>query len=163
MTTVIRRATPADADAVAGLVRQLNAQQGDPTEHFTTETLIRDGFGDDATITVLVAELDVRLVGYALMHVAYESAWAARGLYLADLFVVPDARRRGIGRALIAAAAREARDQERSYLWWASKPWNDEARAFFDALGAVTEPVNAHALTFDAFDALAGEAVRQDG
>ena len=157
MTAVTRRATPAEADAVVELVRQHNAEQDEPTEHFTAESLIRDGFGDDATLTPLVAEQEGRLVGFALLHVAYEVPWAARGLYLTDLFVLPEARRHGIGRALVAACAREAKSQGRSYVWWVSKPWNEEARAFYDALGAITAPVNAHALTFEAFEALAGE------
>ena len=157
MTAVVRRATPAEAEAVADLVRRHNAEQDEPTEHFTAESLIRDGFGDDATLTALVAEQDERLVGFALLHVAYEVPWAARGLYLTDLFVLPEARRQGVGRALVAACARESRDQGRSYVWWVSKPWNEQARAFYEALGAITAPVNAHALTFEAFEALSGE------
>ena len=85
------------------------------------------------------------------------SGYAARGIYLCDLYVVPHARRQKVGRALIAAVARRAQARGRTFLWWASRDWNVEAQAFYKTLGVRNEPVMAHALTFATFDALAGE------
>jgi GNAT superfamily N-acetyltransferase len=73
---------------------------------------------------------------------------------------VPELRRQGIGRALVAAVALRASREGRGYLWWKSRVWNEEAKQFYTALGATTEPVNAHALTFAAFDAMAKEGER---
>jgi len=155
MSFSIRAAVPADVPALAALGRELNAHQGDPVEHFTEEAVVRDAFGAPPAFDALVAEQGGRIVGYALFVDAYESGWAARGLYLGDLYVAPPARRGGIGRALVSALAREARARGKTYLWWVSKEWNAEAHAFYASLGAQSEPVVAHALTFEAFERLA--------
>ncbi|MDX2224001.1 MAG: GNAT family N-acetyltransferase [Rhodospirillaceae bacterium] len=157
---VIRRAAPADAPAIAALARELHAHQGDPTTHFTAEAIVRDGFAPDSPLTLLVAELDGQVAAYAVLAPAYETAWAAKGLYLADIHVTDAAQRRGVGRALMAACAATARRAGTSYLWWCSKAWNVDAQAFYRKLGASDEPVVAHALTFERFEALADEGAR---
>ncbi len=96
-----------------------------------------------------------RAIGYALFHPAYETVYAARGFYVQDLFVVADERGRGVGRALIAALARTARERGGGFLWWTSKPWNERAQAAYAAWGATDEPVRAHALFGEAFARLA--------
>jgi len=151
----IRRALPADAPAVAALGRALNLHLREPDEHFTAEAVLRDGFGAEPQFSVLLAERDGAAVGYLLLHEAYETAYAARGLYVCDIYVAPAARGAGVGRALMAAAAREAKARGRSFLWWAVKPWNADAQAFYQALGARSEPILACALAFEAFEALA--------
>ena len=130
MHVVIRPAVPADRAALARLVKELNLHQGDPSEHFSEATVDRDLFGPDAFLDALVAERDGDLVGYAFSHDGYESGYAARGIYLCDLYVVPHARRQKVGRALIAAVARRAQARGRTFLWWASRDWNVEAQAF---------------------------------
>lgn len=160
---VVRPAVPEDRDAIAALVRGLNEIQNDPVENFTAESVDRDIFGADPSIEALIGELDGRSVAYAFFHGAYESGWAARGLYVSDLFVAPEGRRHGVARALMAAIAREAKARKKSYLWWTSSAWNAEAHEFYAALGANAEDVKAHALTFEAFEALAQEGADADG
>jgi len=157
MNIVIRQATCGDAAVLAQLARELNIHQQDPTEFFTMEKVLADGFDSDPQFIALLAECDGAAVGYALLVPAYETGWAARGFYLNDLHVTESARRLGIGRALVTAAAAEAKRHGKSYLWWAAKAWNDEARAFYKALGAIEEPVTAHALVFEKFENLAKE------
>lgn len=154
---IVRPAKPSDAEVLAGMVRQLNTHQSDPTGHFDAAAASRDALGLDPAVQALIAELDKSAVGYAFLLPAYESAYAARGLYVADFFVTDHARDRGVGRALVAACAALARRQGKTFLWWASKAWNVDAQAFYRKLGAVEEPVMAHALTFAKFDALAEE------
>jgi ribosomal protein S18 acetylase RimI-like enzyme len=154
---VIRRARPADAPAIAALARELHAHQGDPITHFTAEAIARDGFAPGSALTILVADLDGQTAAYAVLAPAYEPPWAAKGLYVADIHVTDAAQRRGVGRALMAACAATARRAGGSYLWWCSEAWNVDAQAFYRKLGASEEPVVAHALTFDRFDALADE------
>src|SRR5262249_13863674 len=101
-------------------------------------------------------------VGYALFHDAYEPAYAARGVYLCDLFVTAHARRHGIGRALVAAVAQDAERRGRSYVWWVSRPWSAEAHALYRGMGAIEEPLNAHAIVFDVFRSLSREAAIGD-
>jgi GNAT superfamily N-acetyltransferase len=165
MPVVIRPPRREDSAALAALVHALNVHQGDPTEHFTEATLARDVFGPQACLGALVAEQEGALVGYAFWHDGYDSGWAQRGVYLCDLYVAPEARRSGVGRALVAAVAREARASGRTFLWWASRAWNADAQRFYDTLGVVNEDVvaHAHALTFAAFDELAEEGDTSGG
>jgi GNAT superfamily N-acetyltransferase len=154
---VVRSAKREDARVIAKLARELNAHEGDPERHFTEKVILRDSFGRTPQFKCLLVEVSGKIVGYALLLEAYETGWAARGLYLNDLYVTARARRKGAGRALMAACAAEARRREKTYLWWASKIGNKKAHAFYKNVGATHEPVIAHALTFDKFDALAKE------
>lgn len=157
MPVSVRRARPRDAAAIARLGYGLNVNEGDPTEHFTIDAVRRDGFGDKPAFEVLVAEVGGNVIGYALFHEAYETGYAARGLYLCDLYVAPAARGKGAGRALMAALARAAKSRGLIYLWWASRTDNAEANTFYRRLGAKSQTILAHALTFEAFDKLAEE------
>jgi GNAT superfamily N-acetyltransferase len=157
LTLTIRPARAADADALAALVRELSAHQGDPTDRFDATAARRDGFGDPRRFETLLAETDGRPVGYALFVPAYESAHAAAGLYVADLYVAPTHRRRGIGRALLAALAAEARLRGLGFLWWVSRAWNTDAHAFFRRVAAVEDPVVAFATFGEPFERLAAE------
>lgn len=168
ITFRIREAAPNDSAALAALVRALNQHQGDPSDHFNETTLERDVFGPDACLGAIVAvdasAVDAGgLIGYAFFHDGYESAYAARGAYLCDLYVVNEARRNGAGRALVAAVAKRAKARGRTFLWWVSRGWNEGAQKFYASLGATNEPVMAHALTFSAFDTLASDGDEAGG
>jgi GNAT superfamily N-acetyltransferase len=157
MTIRIRRAGPEDADAIAALARGLNEHEGEPTVNFTPEAVRRDGFGERPEFGVLLAEVDGEAAGYALFHDSYDTGHAARERHLCDLFVRAEFRRRGIGRALVRATARETRAAGRTHLWWTVYARNLKARSFYKAIGAREEPVVVQALTGDAFDRLASE------
>jgi GNAT superfamily N-acetyltransferase len=92
------------------------------------------------------------LVGYALFHDAYEPVFAARGIYLSDIYVAAGARRHGIGRALLSAVARDGATRRRTFVWWVAR--GDDARMFYRTLANVEQPVTAHAVTFEAFERL---------
>ncbi len=157
MTILVRPASVDDVPIIAALGRQLNIHQGDPVEHFSNETIYRDGFRFNPEFRVLLAEWKGEPSGYALFHPCYETGWAARGFYLADLFVLERARGRGLGRALVAAVAATANREGRTFLWFATKDWNETAQRIYRALGASAEPIVAHAITHDRFMALAAE------
>lgn len=156
MSLVVRAAVAADTETLAALCRDLNRALDEPANRATAAVLQRHGFGETPAFEAFIAELDGAVAGYALYHDSFESSFAERGLYLADLYVAESARRRGVARALMAAVAREARSRGGSFLWWVSKPWNREAQALYRALGASEEPVLAHALTGEQFEVLAG-------
>ncbi len=143
---VVRPAVIEDTPALALLVAALRAHQKDPIGHLNEAAIRRDGFGDERAFDILVAERDRRPIGYALFTECYEPAFAARGLYLADLYVRPEARRTGAGRALVRAVADEAVRRERSYVWWTSLAANAEAHAFYAAIGAAAHHIRAHVL-----------------
>ncbi len=152
---VIRPATIEDAPALALLVAALRAHQNDPIGDLNEAAIRRDGFGEAPEFSILIAERDRRPIGYALFTTTYEPAFAAKGVYLADLYVRPEARRSGAGRALVQAVAAEARRHNRRFVWWTSLTTNAEAHAFYAALGAITHELQAHVLGLDAFGRLA--------
>lgn len=152
----IRPATAADAELLALLIDELNMHQGEAKGHVTAEAVRRDGFGARPEFRVLLAELAGESVGYVLFHPSWSTEVGEPGLYIYDLYVRETGRGRGVGRALVAAVARLAKAEGRSFLWWCSKPWNREAQAFYARLGAIEEPIKAHAVFGDSFEALAG-------
>lgn len=151
----IRKAGPADAALVARLVEELNQHQGEPTGHVTEAAVRRDGFGAAPEFTVLLAELDGAVAGYALYHPSWSTEIGERGFYIYDLYVREDARGHGVGRALMTSVAAAAEAEGRSFLWWCSKPWNREAQAFYAGLGAIEEDIKAHAIFGEALVRLA--------
>ncbi len=159
----LRAATAADAPVIAELVEALNRSEGDPTGYVTAATMAHDLARGE--ISVVVAEASGSIVGYCLFHVGYEATYAASGLYIVDLYVIEDWRRRGVGRALVAEVARRAKAGGGSFVWWTAKPGNEAANAAYAKLGSLSEPVIAHAVFDEAFEALvaAGEARRAPG
>ena len=154
----VRRATASDAELLATLIEELNANQQDETGHVTVEAVRRDGFGAAPEFGALLAERGGEVVGYALYHPTWSTEVGERGLFLYDLYVRDAARGRGVGRALMQALAAVAKTEGRSFLWWTSKPWNRRAAAFYADLGAIEEDIRAHAIHGEAFDRLAGGA-----
>jgi GNAT superfamily N-acetyltransferase len=154
----IRPAAPADAAALVRLAEALNRHEGEPTENFTEKVVLRDGFGAGRVFDALLAETADGPVGYAIFVDFYDTAFAEKGLYLADLFVAEAQRGQGIGRALVAAVAAEARRRGTSFVFWTAMERNRRAQAFYRSLGATEEPLVAYALNGAALDRLAGEA-----
>lgn len=153
----IRAGTADDAEALCKLMRALHVHLKEPSEHISPEKLSRDVLHGASAHDVLVAEQDGRLLGYALFHETYESITAQRGVYMADLFVAKDARRKGLGRALIAAVAHQARVRDLRFVWWVSEAWDEEAQAFYATLSASHDPMIAHSISYKDFEGLTGE------
>ena len=156
MTAVVRRAEPADAEAVIALVNELSAFVQDPPTRLTPEDIRRDGFGPEAWFHCFIAEQDGKAVGYAITYFGFSTDHGGRGLHLADLYVDPSLRGSGLGRALMAAAARLG--LERGALWLVWDVWvkNHGAEAFYTAVGAKRyDDVFAMTLKGDALKALA--------
>lgn len=157
MTPTIRLAVEGDADALAALAEEFHVSHGDPTGFLTAEAIRRDGFGADPEFLVLLAENEEGLLGYAMFYDAYEPSYAARGVYMADLFVRPAARRLGLGRRLIAAVADHGRRHGRTYVWWVARAENAPAHDFYKTLASVELDTKAFALVLEDFAALADE------
>jgi GNAT superfamily N-acetyltransferase len=153
----IRPARPDDADAVAALAHALSVHTEEPTGNFTPEAMRSAVFGDPR-VRMLVAEVAGRVVGYAMFHDSYDTANAARGLYLNDIIVEESVRGDGVARALMAGVIGEARKQGDVFVWWTAKPTNSRALAFYRKLGALSVVAVTHAIFGPPFDALAAEA-----
>lgn len=136
---LVRPARLDDGRRVCALAAGLSAHEGQPPPCFTEIEFRRDGFGSRPAFTVLVAELDGAasrgLVGYALYYPGYDIESATRGVHLADLYVVPAARRLGVGRALMAATARRVRQDGGRWMAWLAYRGNADALAFYNRLG----------------------------
>jgi ribosomal protein S18 acetylase RimI-like enzyme len=131
----IRAATPEDVGVLLELIRALARFERAPDAVVATEAdLLRDGFGTTPRFEARLAFVDGKAAGFTLFFHNY-STWEGRpGLYLEDIYVHDWARRRGVGRALIADLARLAIARECARLDFAVLHWNP-ARAFYEALG----------------------------
>jgi GNAT superfamily N-acetyltransferase len=139
------------------LAHALSVHTQEPTGNFTPEAM-RSAVFDAPRVRMLVAEARGRVVGYAMFHDSYDTANAARGLYLNDIIVDESVRGDGVARALMAGVMREAKRQGDVFVWWTAKPTNARALAFYKKLGAVNVPAVTHAIFGPSFDALAAEA-----
>lgn len=158
MTGRIRRAEPADAEAIIGLINELSAFVEDPPTRLTPEDIRRDGFGPDAWFDCFLAEHDGKLVGYAITYLGFSTDHGGRGVHLADLYVDPALRGSGLGKALMAAVARDAVAQGAVWVVWDVWVKNHTAEAFYTAVGGKrSDDVFAMSLKGDALKALARE------
>jgi GNAT superfamily N-acetyltransferase len=131
---MIRPARPADCDSVTAMVRDLASHAG-VKSGTTPETLMREAFGARPTISILVVEEEGRLIGF-LIHQDTFSAWRGQnGLFVADFYIEPDHRGRGIGRKLIAEAARIGWDRGARFLRLDLEDGNEAARRLYARLG----------------------------
>ena len=133
----IRKADSSDASLILDFVRRLAEYERAPDSVVATEAdLIRDGFGPDPKYRCLIAEWDNQPAGFAFFLYSY-STWRGRpGLYLEDLFVYPEMRGKGVGRALLQRLA-EIAIQEQCYgIRWMVLKWNTPALKFYESLGA---------------------------
>ena len=94
-------------------------------------------FGARPAAEVLIAERQGAPVGFALFFQSYSTFLAKPGLYLEDLFVLPEARSHGVGGALMAACAKLAVDRGYGRFEWSVLDWNEPALKFYRALGAI--------------------------
>ena len=106
-------------------------------EVVATEASLRDAlFGPAPAAEVVIAWSGSEAIGFALFFHNFSTFLGRRGLYLEDLFVVPDWRGRGIGRRLLAHLARIAVERNCGRMEWAVLDWNETAIGFYERLGA---------------------------
>jgi GNAT superfamily N-acetyltransferase len=135
---VVRDAVPGDVGKLVDLVRQLaRYERSEAAVEATEEDFRRALFAPAPVVFALVAGLAGDIIGMAVYFVSF-STWTGRhGLYLEDLFVVPQQRSRGVGRALLGALAARAVERGWARLEWAVLDWNQPAIDFYRSLGAV--------------------------
>lgn len=156
MSVTIRRAEPADAEAIIALINALGAFVEDPPTRLTPEDIRRDGFGPGAWFACFVAELNGQAVGFAIAYPGFATDHGGRGLHIADLYVDESLRGQGIGRALMAAVARHGRELSALWLVWDVWIRNETAKAFYERIGATFyDDVRTMTLKGEALEALA--------
>lgn len=133
----IRSARPEDGLLVLSFIRELAEYERLAHEVVATEADLREWlFGPDAVAEVLLCEDGGEAVGFALFFRSFSTFLGRPGIWLEDLFVRPEHRGRGHGRALLAALARLTVDRGYGRLEWAVLDWNEPAIGFYRALGA---------------------------
>ncbi|HEX3824552.1 MAG TPA: GNAT family N-acetyltransferase [Mycobacteriales bacterium] len=141
-TSLIRLATAGDVPVILSLIRDLAGYEKAGHEVVATESdlaaalfgIDQDGIAPVATCHV--AELDGQVVGFALWFCNF-STWLGRpGIYLEDLFVRPQARGHGLGKALLLRLVELARERGYGRVEWSVLDWNEPAIGFYRALGA---------------------------
>jgi GNAT superfamily N-acetyltransferase len=134
---LIREAQPEDVGTILTLIRGLAEYEHEPLAAQATEQdLLRDGFGCEPKFRCIIADWDGAAVGFALYFYNY-STWKGRpGIYLEDLFVWPEYRGQGIGKALLLHVARIAVAENCGRYEWQVLDWNTPAIEFYESLGA---------------------------
>ena len=155
---VVRSARPADAALICGFIRDLAEYEKLLHEAEATEADIASAlFGETPRVFCEIAEADGAAVGVALWFYSFSTFRGRHGIYLEDLFVRPEARGLGAGKALLRALAQRCVDEGLARLEWSVLDWNAPAIGFYDRLGAAAmNEWTVRRLDGEALTALAG-------
>jgi GNAT superfamily N-acetyltransferase len=133
---VIRRARPGDENELAAMIHELAEFERTSHECTVTETQLGEAlFSDQPTVYGHIAEVDGEAAAAALWFRNFSTWDGVAGIYLEDLYVRPQFRRRGLARKMLATLARECIEGGYTRLSWAVLDWNVNAIALYDAVG----------------------------
>lgn len=136
MSEIIRAVRPGDEAELTAMIHELAEFERAAAECTVTENQLRDAlFGPHPVVYGHLAEVDGRAAAVALWFRNFSTWDGVAGVYLEDLFVRPQFRRRGLARKLLATLARECVEQGYSRLSWAVLDWNVNAIALYDSVG----------------------------
>ncbi|MCV7150545.1 GNAT family N-acetyltransferase [Mycolicibacterium pyrenivorans] len=136
MSEIIRAVRPGDEPELTAMIHELAGFERAAADCTVTENQLRDAlFGPHPVVYGHLAEVDGRAAAVALWFLNFSTWDGVAGIYLEDLFVRPQFRRRGLARKLLATLARECVDQGYSRLSWAVLDWNVNAIALYDSVG----------------------------
>ncbi len=134
----IRRAVISDIPAILALIHQLAEYEQAPEQVVATEEdLINSLFADVPMVFCHVATTDGIVVGIAIWHLNYSTWLGKHGIYLEDLFVIPESRGEGHGIGLLRELAKICVERDYERLQWWVLDWNKSSIEFYQSLGAV--------------------------
>lgn len=140
-TFTIRSAQPSDVSRIFELIQALAAYE--KLLHQVTgscEALQEHLFGDRPCVEALLADCEGQSVGFALFFTNYSTFLTKPGIYLEDLFVLPEYRGWGIGKAFLTKLAQLALERDCGRLEWSVLDWNEPAIGFYQRMGATILP-----------------------
>jgi len=153
---IIRFANPQDVDSIAGFIRALATYEHLEQEVVATPALLREWIFEKKKAEVLLAEIDGKPVGFSLFFHNFSTFLGRAGIYLEDLFVLPEYRGMGCGKALLRRLAQLTIERGCGRLEWACLDWNQPSIDFYLSLNA--QPMDAwtvYRLTGDTLKAMA--------
>lgn len=133
----IRPATADDVGTILGFITDLAIYE--KAEHEVVadeEMLTRTLFGEQRYAEALIAEYSATPIGFALYFFSYSTWLGKPGLYLEDLYVMPEHRKRGAGKALFQSLARIALERDCGRFEWSVLDWNQPAIDFYELMGS---------------------------
>jgi GNAT superfamily N-acetyltransferase len=154
----IRFAQPKDARTILGLIRELAEYEKMFDEVEATEQLLHEAFFERKVAEAIIGEINGEAAGYAVFFHNFSSFSAQSGIYIEDIYVKPQLRGRGFGKALFAFIAKLALERGCSKLEWTVLDWNEPSKAFYRRIGG--EEVSdwrVFKLTGKKLEALAGK------
>jgi GNAT superfamily N-acetyltransferase len=157
---VVRDARPEDVPLLLTLFMELAEYERLAHEMHATQELVHTAlFGEHPAAEALIAELDGETAGYALFFPTFSTFLAIQGVWLEDLFVRPEYRKSGVGKALLASVAARAHARGAGRLEWSALDWNELALGFYRSIGAqrMSEWIT-HRMVGGDLERLAGEA-----
>ncbi|HBN88165.1 MAG: N-acetyltransferase [Alteromonadaceae bacterium] len=133
----IRLATPEDVPTILAFIQGLAEYEKLADQVVATEDKLKHTlFGDKRYAEVVIAEYNQQAAGFALFFHNYSTFLAKPGIYLEDLFVLPDFRGKGLGKVLLSYLAKLAVERDCGRLEWSVLDWNQPAIDFYQAQGA---------------------------
>ncbi|HEY4467760.1 MAG TPA: GNAT family N-acetyltransferase [Klebsiella sp.] len=140
MNMTIRQACPADAKAIYDMIYELAVYEKAPEQVVTTVEEIKTSlFASDSKTEALICEIGNKVAGYAVFFTSY-STWLGRnGIYMEDLYVSPEFRGNGAGKALLKTIAQLAVKRGCGRLEWSVLDWNQPAIDFYLSIGALPQ------------------------
>lgn len=135
---IIKKATKKDVPLILSFINELAEYERLSHEVVATEKLLRETlFGKRIVAESLIAFFDGEPVGFALYFHNFSTFLGRPGIYLEDIYVRPNMRSKGVGRAVLTYLARLAKERECGRFEWAALNWNEPAIKFYKNLGAV--------------------------
>ena len=158
-TCTIRPAAPGDEELILSFIRALADYEHMSDQVVATPALLREWIFEKKKAEVVFAEAEGRPVGFALFFHNFSTFLGRAGLYLEDLFVLPEERGKGYGEALLRHLARTALDRGCGRLEWACLDWNRPSIDFYtQKMRALPmEEWTTYRLTGETLEAAAGE------
>jgi len=131
MKTNIRKAVKRDCPRLLELVRELAIYERAPGEvTVTLDHFTESGFGKQPVWWAFVAEVDEKVVGFALYYIRY-STWKGQAMYLEDILITNEMRGKGIGKLLFDRLIEEAKEKKFNRIIWQVLDWNEPAINFY--------------------------------
>jgi len=163
MTPEIRAATVDDVELIYAMIVALAEYEREPDAVVGTPAMLKRWlFGEQPVAEAVIASVADQPAGFALWHLTFSTWECTPGIWLEDLFVLPDQRRHGVGAALLRHVAAVTVTRGYTRLGWSALDWNEPALRFYAKLGAsVLDEWKLHRLTGPPLRALAGSDLEQ--